>query len=294
MLDNECVIGNNINNNININNNDDNNELTLNLPWYVPGRPMDIDKIKKYKSKFNLWDWEDLRDFLCLVGLQSNDLDTPIPQVGEKIQDEKKIVMLMSNSMWNIQTYASNKTYDAIAMEARVIVEAVCTYFLKERFQDLGESLKLIEEQNHILNILLRRLRKAGCVSVHLNITLIKNKNIFRIDEDTAYSIICTVFDVLNIIRNDIKNKYENISDIAFTNLYKNRIRLSSERLCLETNQTNIEKSCADESKPEGCCKIGCRYLHRCDKNFDENDSRKNLEILQMMKQKKKSKMEVS
>ena len=115
---------------------------TVHLLWYVPGPTMNIKKLEKIIRKFNLWDWEDLRDFLCLIGLQSQDLDTPIPPVGVKIEDYKKIVMMMANSMWNIQTYAFNKTYDPIAMEARVIVEAVCTYFLNERFQDLGESFK--------------------------------------------------------------------------------------------------------------------------------------------------------
>lgn len=271
-----------------INDNISNN--TVNLPWFVPGKAMDIEKIEKIKPRFNLWDWEDYRDFLCLIGLQSQDLDTPIPQVGEKIEDYKKIVMLMANSMWNIQTYAYNRTYDPIAMEARVIVEAVCSYFLKERLEDLGESLKLIEEINPILNKLLRRLRKAGCISVHLNITLTRNKNIYRINEDTAYSIICTAFDVLDIVRNDIKKKYIEDSDIANTNLYKNRIRLSANRLCLETVTDDKKKSCADESKPEGCCKIGCPFLHRTNKNFDSNDSRKNLEIIQIMKQKRNKK----
>ncbi len=270
--------------------NESNGSNIINLPWYVPGQPMNIVKIEKFKRGFNLWDWEDLRDFLCLVGLQSQDLDTPIPQIGVKIDDYKKIVMLMANSMWNIQTYAYNKTYDSIAMEARVIVEAICTYFLNLRFSDLGESLKLIEEENPYLNKLLRKLRRAGCVSVHLNITLTKNKNIFRIDEDTAYSIICTVFDVLNIVRDDIINKYVEDSDIAITNLYKNRIRLSATRLCLETVNEDKKKSCADESKEGGCSKIGCPFLHRCDKNFDSNDSKKNLEIIQMMKQKKNKK----
>jgi hypothetical protein len=264
----------------------------VNLPWYVPGPPMDKVKIENIKPKLKSWDWdwEDLRDFLCLIGLQSQDLETPIPQVGEKIEDYKKIVMMMAKSLWNIQTYAHNKTYDPIAMEARVIAEAVCSYFLKERLQVLGESLKLIEEINPILNRLLRRLRKAGCVSVHLNTTLTKNKNIFRIDEDIAYSIICTVFDVLDIVRNDIRNKYVEDSNIANTNLYKNRIRLSANRLCLETVNEDKKKSCADESKEGGCCRIGCPFLHRCNKNFDEKDSKKNLEIIQIMKQKKNKK----
>lgn len=262
---------------------------TVNLPWYVPGLAMDKEKIEKFKPKFNLWDWEDLRDFLCLIGLQSQDLDTPIP-FGVKIEDYNKIVMLMANSMYKIQTYAYNKIYDAIAMEARVIVEAVCSYYLKERLQDLGSSLKQIEETNPLLNRLLRILRKAGCTSVHLNITLTKNKNIYRIDEDTAYYIICTVFDVLKIIRNDINIKYIEDSDIATTNLYKNRIRLSANRLCLETINYDKKKSCADESKPDGCCKIDCPFLHRTDKNFDSNDSIKNLEIIQIMKQKKNKK----
>jgi hypothetical protein len=262
----------------------------VNLPWYVPGLPMDKAKLEKFKPKFKLWDWEDSRDLLCLIGLQSQDLYTPIPQIGVKIEDYKKIVMMMANSMYNIQTYAYNKTYDPIAMEARVIVEAVCSYFLKERLEDLGVSLKQIEEINPLLNRLLRRLRKAGCTSVHLNITLTKNKNIYRIDEDTAYSIICTVFDVLNIVRNDIIIKYVEDSDIAITNLYKNRIRLSANRLCLETVNDDKKKSCADESKPDRCCKIGCPFLHRTDKNFDSNDSIKNLEIIQIMKQKKNKK----
>ncbi len=268
---------------INNNNNIDNNTI-INLPWYVPGPSMSKEKIS---HKFNLWDWEDLRDFLCLIGLQSQELESNIPIVG-KINDYKRIIMLISNSMWTIQTYANNKTYDSIAMEARVIVEAVCTYFLKERFQDLGESLKFIEEKNPLLNKLLRKLRRIGCVSVHLNITLTKNKNIFRIDEDTAYSIIFTVFDVLKIVRDDIVENDENSSQIAILNLYKNRIKLSTNRLCLETIETNKNKSCADESKIEGCCKIGCPYLHKCDKDFDKEDSLKNLQILQMMKQKKR------
>ena len=80
---------------------------------------MKLDKIKPKLKSWDWdwsWEWEDLRDYIFLFGIQAQDLDTPLPQVGEKIEDPKKIIMLTANSMYNIQTYAYNKTYDAIAM----------------------------------------------------------------------------------------------------------------------------------------------------------------------------------
>ena len=73
-------------------------------------------------------------------------------------------------------------------------------------------------------------------------------------------------------------------------NLYKNRIKLSKDRLTSKTIAINKKKSCADESKPEGCCKIGCPYLHRSDVDFNQEDSRKNLEIFQNLKNNNKNK----
>lgn len=271
---------------LDITNTNDKDKQYINLRWNVPGPAMDVDKIKQIANNFDIWEWEDLRDILYLIGCLINNYETStITEI--KIMDHTRVISLIAQSMYNIQTYIYNKTFDPVAMEARVIVEAVSTYYMEETVQDLSLAFEYIEEINPNLNRLLRKLRRFGCKSVHLNVVSNKNKNIFRINEMTAYSIICTVFDVLNIVRNDIAQKYSTYEQLAIVNLYKNRIKLSANRICLDVIELNKKKSCADESKPEGCCKIGCPYLHRSDTNFSEKNSLENLEIINKMKQKK-------
>ncbi len=260
---------------------------TINLPWYVPGVPMDINKLQNIRENFSLWDWEDIRDFLCLIGLMTD--KNQLLNTNTKIDDYKVIMSSIARSMWKIQTYAHNKTYDAIAMECRIIVEAVCSFILEKKVQDVGQSIKLISKNLPNFGRLLFKIRKIGCTVVHLDDSLDRNNYVFKINENTAYYLIIMIYDVLCLVKNNISLKYSVDSDKAIENLYKNRIKLSKDRLTRKTIAINKKKSCADESKPERCCKIGCPYLHRSDEDFSQEDSRKNLEIFQNLKNNNKN-----
>jgi len=213
---------------------------------------------------------------------------------GFKLDDYKKVVILLAKSMWNIQDYASKQLFDPVAMEARVIVEAVCTYMLGERPINLGEAIHKITQMNKILSNPLRILRDFGCMGVHLD-NNIMNNNITRTDENTALAIIQTVFDVLILIRDDIICNHKFDADIALKKLCENRKRLSSERMSLESRNISKKKSCADESKIEGCRRInlGCPYLHKDDDGFDVNESLKYCEIINNFKKKKSKKANI-
>ena len=241
----------------------------------------------KYKKlKFSFWEWEDMRDFFFLIGGMAQ-FQSGITR-GSVIHDYKNIVMALAKSMWNIQDYASKRSFDPVAMESRVIVEAVCTYVLGERPINLGEAVHKISQIHQMLSSPLRLLKNFGCTSVHLE-NFITNTQISRTDENTALAIIQTVFEVLIIIRDDIVHNHKIDTNHALKNLYEHRKRLSQDRMSLESRNINKKKSCADESKPAGCirCNMGCPYLHRTDYEFDPNDSRKNLEMINEFKLKK-------
>lgn len=264
-------------------------ENKITLPWHFPGHP--IEK-KKEKLKFDFLEWEDTRDLLWFIGAMA--LSQSTINKGSKLEDYKIVVILLAKSMWNIQDYASKKLFDPVAMEARVIVEAVCTYILGERPINLGEAIHKITQMNKILSKPLRILRDFGCTGVHLENNSMNNK-ITRTDENTALAIIQTVFDVLILIRDDIIRNHKFDADKALKKLCENRKRVSSERMSLESRNINKKKSCADESKIEGCCRInlGCPYLHKDDDGFDINESKKYFEIINNFKKKKSKKTNI-
>ncbi len=257
---------------------------SITLPWYVPGY---IFNTIGLGLDFKLWDYMDLRDYLYRLGVNICEEISP----STRSSNYKYSVLTISMSMYKIQKHVSlkdrDKSWDPVALEARIIAEAICTFMMKQKPPNLGQAIFDIIRANPDMEGL-AKLRKLGCQAVHISREGKTERNFgTRITKDEAIGLVQNVFDVVKIFRDNLTQVYVDEARKALSEFIILRSRLSNDRLTATSISSCKNKSCADESKPDGCQKMGCPYLHRDDFGFSEEESLRNLENIKGKKKKK-------
>ncbi len=268
---------------------------SITLPWYVPGYPFNP---AAFGLRFSDWDLMDLRDFMFLLAEHIRKV-TSGGQISYRhvtLDYQNKIVDI-PRSMYLIQKYFSttdrDNSWEPVAMEARVIVEAISTIIPGVKEDTMGKTVENIIRRHKEMEPL-RELNRIGCKGVHLGK---KERMTSRITKDEAVQILNNVYHVIKCLRNILINEYREEALVAANELVVLRSRLTQERLDSRSISMCKKKSCADEAKAfdengrpngkEGCTKMGCPYLHIGHADFNFEEAKRSLEAIKGKKSKK-------